>query len=215
MNYQEQKNTTRLVVVSGDFNPPCNHHQMLVQGGKKVAESIGAPFMVYLRSGGLLSEDKQEAYFRAAFPNIQYKRVATNDFRDDSEIYVVGETLQCYQLAESVEIPRVLNAMNVEAASGNYYSFKSHLPIGMPDVSARRLMNDIREALGYDAVDYAPPANPLRESYLRENKYTVGSLVESDGEVLTVTKRGTNYLVCTTSEGTVVQRWLHQVTPHD
>ncbi len=102
--------------------------------------------------------------------------------------------------------------MNVEAASGNYFSFKSHLPLGMLDVDARRLMNDIRESLGYSAMDFSPAKDPLRESYLRGDKYTLGELIESDGQVLTVTRRGTNYLVCTDQDGNTVHKWLHEVS---
>lgn len=220
MKYRElvsSLSSTNLVVVSGDFNPPTNHHQMLIQGGKKIAESIKAPFVVYLRSGGLLSEAKQETYFKAAFPNTNFKRVnfPALQERESYDIYVVGETLQCCQLSESVEIDRVASAMNVEAASGNYYSFKSHLPIGMPDVSARRLLNDIREALGYPVLDFSPSKNLLRDSYVRGDKYKVGDLVESAGQTLTITRRGTNYLSCTDADGNKVSKWLHEVTAHD
>ena len=199
-----------LVVVAGSFNPPCNHHQMLIQGAKKVAESIGSSFLVYLCPGGLLSEEKQEAYFAAAFPNVEYKKVNSSPFPGD-DIYVVGETLQVFQLSESIEIPKITAEIHVEAASGNYYSFKSHLPLGMKDVEARKLMNDIRESLGHARLDFSRRQNVLRDSYIKGESWKVGQIVECEGQHLTIAKRGTNYLVCTDDAGRVVQKWLHEV----
>ncbi len=201
-----------VVVVAGNFNPPSNHHQMLIRGAQKVAESLGTTYTVYLCPGGLLSESKQEAYFTAAFPNVPYKRVESSPFDTDTDIYVVGESLRVYQLSESVEILRITGQLRIEAASGNYYSFKSHLPLGMRDVDSRSLFNDLREALGYDRVDFTRKQNPLRESFVRGEAYRVGETVVSEGKELVIARRGANYLVCTDPDGRVVQKWLHEVT---
>lgn len=217
MKYHELKTNLSpkpMVVVTGNFNPPSNHHQMLIRGAQKVAESLGTTYTVYLCPGGLLSESKQEAYFCAAFPNVPYKKVDTSPFADDTDIYVVGESLRVYQLSESVEIPRVTDQLRIEAASGNYYSFKSHLPMGMKDVDARSLFNDLREALGYTRVDFTRKQQaPLREAFVRGDTYRVGDVVLCEGNQLTIARRGANYLVCTDPDGRVVQKWLHEVTP--
>lgn len=177
-----------------------------------MAESLGTTFTVYLCPGGLLSEEKQESYFAAAFPNVSYKKVETSPFPVEStDIYVVGDSLKVYQLSESVEIPRIAGTMRIEAASGNYYSFKSHLPLGMKDIDSRALFNDVREALGHGRIDFSRKHSDLRDSYIRGDSYRVGEVVLYEGTELTIAKRGTNYLVCTDQDGRVVQKWLHEV----
>ncbi len=200
----------KTVVVAGNFNPPCNHHQLLIQGAKKLAENLRASLVVYLCPGGLLSEDHQETYFKAAFPGVPYSRVVSTQLQE-SRLYAVGDTLEVYNLKEEVEIEKTVSIMTVEAASGNYHKFKTYLPIGMKDVDARRLMNDIRESLGYPSIVSTPTKNPLRDSYLRGDKYKVGELVESAGEVFTITRRGTNYVECKDEVGNTVTKWLHEI----
>lgn len=100
------------------------------------------------------------------------------------------------------------------AGKGDFTEFKRYVPASMRDIDARRMMNDMREGMGLDAVkeQLNMPINTLREKYFRGEIYLVGQVVESiNGEQFEIVKRGTNYLLVKDHAGKVVSKWLDDV----
>ena len=92
--------------------------------------------------------------------------------------------------------------------------FKRGLPNSVRDIDARRLMNDVREGLGLEAIkeQIKLSVDELREKYFRKEIYNVGDIVESiDGTRLEIIKRGTNHLLCKDDSGNIQNRWIHEV----
>jgi len=104
------------------------------------------------------------------------------------------------------------------AVKGDFDQFKRGLPSTLRDIDARRLMNDVREGMGHEAIkeQVKLPFNALREKYFSGEIYKVGEIVESiNGEKFEVTKRGTNYLLVKDQEGNTSSKWLHEVVSND
>jgi nicotinamide mononucleotide adenylyltransferase len=104
--------------------------------------------------------------------------------------------------------------MRALATKGDFDTFKKGLPSTLRDIDARRLMNDVREGMGLDAIkeQVKIPFNALREKYFKGEIYHIGSIVESiNGEKFEVVKRGTNHLLVKDSEGNVSSKWLSEV----
>jgi hypothetical protein len=104
--------------------------------------------------------------------------------------------------------------LRAAAVKGDFNSFKSGLPKHTRDIDARRLMNDVREGMGLEAINEQVrlPVDTIREKYFNGELYQVGSVVESiNGESLEVIKRGTNYILVKDHAGKVSSKWLHDV----
>lgn len=104
--------------------------------------------------------------------------------------------------------------MRAVASKGDFDQFKRGLPSSLRDIDARRLMNDVREGMGLEAIkeQIKLPFNALRERYFQGEIYQVGELVESlNGEQFEIIKRGTNYLLVKDHEGKVSSKWLQDV----
>ena len=104
--------------------------------------------------------------------------------------------------------------MRALAAKGDFAQFKRGVPSTMREIDARRLMNDVREGMGLDAIkeQIKLPFDALREKYFSGEIYQVGQLVESiNGESFEIIKRGTNYLLVKGQDGKVQSKWLHEV----
>jgi hypothetical protein len=100
------------------------------------------------------------------------------------------------------------------ASKGDFAEFKRGLPTTIRDIDARRLMNDVREGMGLDAVNEQIKLDvpTLREKYFKGEIYNVGEIVESvAGAQFEIVKRGTNYLLVKDSEGKVQSKWIHEV----
>jgi hypothetical protein len=104
--------------------------------------------------------------------------------------------------------------MRAAATKGDINMFKRGLPNSVRDIDARRLMNDVREGLGLEAIkeQIKLSVDELREKYFRKEIYNVGDIVESiDGTRLEIIKRGTNHLLCKDDSGNIQNRWIHEV----
>lgn len=53
----------------------------------------------------------------------------------------------------------------------------------------------------------------IREEYLKGNIFNEGDVIEktNTGEFGTITRRGTNYLICVTEEGKMFRAWITDV----
>lgn len=104
--------------------------------------------------------------------------------------------------------------MRALASKGDFEHFKKGLPSTLRDIDARRLMNDVREGMGLEAIkeQIKMPFNALREKYFKGEIYQVGDIVESlTGQPFEIIKRGTNYLLVKDSTGNVESKWLNEV----
>jgi hypothetical protein len=74
-------------------------------------------------------------------------------------------------------------------------------------------MNDLRESMGLDIIKTSInlPKDNLREQYFNKQIFNVGDMVESAGQLLEITKRGTNYVICTNATGETSTKWLHEI----
>lgn len=107
--------------------------------------------------------------------------------------------------------------MRAIAVKGNYAEFKKGLPSTVRDIDGKRLMNDIREGMGLEAIkeQIVLVKDDLREKYFRGEIYNEGDLVESAGETYTIVKRGSNHLLLKESSGKLVSKWIHDVQPKE
>lgn len=100
------------------------------------------------------------------------------------------------------------------ASKGDFAQFKRGLPTTVREIDGRRLMNDVREGMGLDVIreQVKLTIDDLREKYFRKEIYNVGDLVESiNGEKFEIVKRGTNHLLCKDDQGTIHNKWIHEV----
>ena len=115
--------------------------------------------------------------------------------------------------------------MRKAAVENDFKKFAKGIP-GTSNDEKRKLFNLVAKSMGvdhketakryggtYDEVwNYAPKLDRfgLRVAYLKEQIFKVGSLVENNntGESGRITRRGTNYVICMTPEGTMFKSWL-------
>jgi len=103
--------------------------------------------------------------------------------------------------------------MREAAKKGDFDTFKKGLPTTLTTMDGRRLMNEIRQAMGLDVVkEQVTVTDWLRESYHRGEIFKVGQIVESNGERYEILDRGSNYLTVVDTSGNTHRKWLHNVT---
>lgn len=110
-------------------------------------------------------------------------------------------------------------ALRTAAAQGNYEAFSSNLPSRMKSTEKEQLFNSVLKSMklgeNYEMWKIAPDLDKdgLRANYKENNLYPVGSLVENINTGLRgrVMRRGTNYLICVTNEGTMFKSWLSAI----
>ena len=105
--------------------------------------------------------------------------------------------------------------MRAIAVKGNYAEFKRGLPSSVREIDGRRLMNDIRDGMGLDAVkeQIILVKDELREKYFRGEIFNEGDIVECGDEKYTIVKRGSNHLLLREGSGALVSKWIHDVQP--
>jgi hypothetical protein len=109
--------------------------------------------------------------------------------------------------------------MRTAAAEGNFEAFSSNLPPRMKPGDKEQLYASVVKSMklgeGYELWKIAPDLDKenLRMNYKENNLYPVGSLVENINTGLRgrVMRRGTNYLICVTNEGTMFKSWISSV----
>ena len=106
------------------------------------------------------------------------------------------------------------------AAEGDFKTFAKGVPATMNQKQARDLYNTLRSAMnikeGWNLWEIAPKFDwkNLRENYVSENIFQIGSLVENlnTGLVGRIIRRGTNYLICVTEDHIMFKSWIKDVT---
>ena len=102
--------------------------------------------------------------------------------------------------------------MRAAASDGDIDSFLQGVPSGFAD--GKKLYRDVRKYMGIreerdmgDMTDF----ETLRDAYLTGKIWNIGSMVEANGLVGEVVRKGTNYLSFMTEDGKVHKAWLHDI----
>jgi len=102
--------------------------------------------------------------------------------------------------------------MRAAAVEGDYESFKQGLPAGFKD--GERLFRDVRKNMGLreermmGELDFY---EEIRDDYLTGKIWNVGDIVEANGLLGEVVRKGTNYISFMTEDGKVHKAWLSDV----
>lgn len=110
--------------------------------------------------------------------------------------------------------------MRIAAAEGDFDTFTSCLPSDVDENTAMELFNTIRQAMNIkedcEIWKIAPKFDwkNLRENYIADNIFRLGSLVENlnTGVVGRIIRRGTNYLICVSEENIMFKSWIRDVS---
>lgn len=107
--------------------------------------------------------------------------------------------------------------MREAAKKGDFNLFKKGLPKTLSTIDGKRLMNEIREGMGLEQLKEKVelPKDDIREAYHRGDIYNVGDVVESNGQVYMIEKRGSNHLLLREQSGALVNKWLQDVQQSD
>ena len=111
------------------------------------------------------------------------------------------------------------------AADGDFEAFKKGLPKAAKGVVARELFNTVQKSMGTAAKtegvemwQIAPKLAPntLREIYLENGLFDIGSLVENlnHGLVGRIVRRGANYVIAVTNEGLMFKSWIKDLSEY-
>lgn len=115
--------------------------------------------------------------------------------------------------------------LRLAAAEGDFKKFAKGVPNTMGNMEKMELFNVLRRSMGItedtEVWEVAPRLDEegLRDAYLVDRIYEVGSIVENmntgiKGEVI---RRGTNYVICVTENELMFKSWLRDLmeNPHE
>lgn len=99
------------------------------------------------------------------------------------------------------------------AEKGNFMQFKRGLPNSVRDIDARLLMNELRQAMGLDAIkeEVKFSIDTLRDKYFKGEIYHIGDIVESNGSQYEIIDRGSNYVTVVNDEGKLSRKWIQDI----
>jgi hypothetical protein len=110
--------------------------------------------------------------------------------------------------------------MRLAAAEGDFRKFREGLPTDFKRKDAQELFDNLRTSMnikeGWNLWEIAPKFDwtNLRENYITDRIFQIGSLVENlnTGLVGRIIRRGTNYLICVTEDQIMFKSWIKDVT---
>ena len=232
--------STTLVCAFGDFDPPTTAHELLVKTVNRLSEQKNTDHVIYASTkDSLIQEEKKEQYLKLMFPKTKFKSVneskinnlleelgkkykkiviVTGSEQVDKLKKLVKENTSIQIIAITEKNPDVNFAkMKQLATKGLYEQFKKKLPSNIRELDGRRLMNDVRHGLGLDPVkeNLILVKDKLREQYFRGEIFNEGDSVESNGELYTIFKRGSNHLLLKEQSGNLVSKWIKDVKPKE
>lgn len=107
--------------------------------------------------------------------------------------------------------------MREAAKKGDFSSFKRGLPHTLTELDGKRLMNEIRQGMGMDIVKEQVKfeTDDVREKYFAGEIFHVGDIVESEGVVYQIVKRGSNHLLVEDQQGNKVSKWPQDLQTSD
>lgn len=105
--------------------------------------------------------------------------------------------------------------MREAAKKGDFQMFKKGLPHTLTDLDGKRLMNEIRQGMGIDAIKEHVKfeTNELREKYHAGEIFNVGDKVTDGESIYEVVDRGANYITVVNESGEISKKWLDSVQP--
>jgi hypothetical protein len=113
--------------------------------------------------------------------------------------------------------------MRVAAAEGDFLKFAKGIPNSLGNMEKMELYNALRRSMGInentELWEVAPKfdADGLRDAYISEEIYTIGSFVENMNTGLSgqIIRRGTNYVICVTEEDVMFKSWLKDLVEYE
>ena len=104
--------------------------------------------------------------------------------------------------------------MREAAVAGDFNKFKKGLPHTLTELDGRRLMNDIRKGMGHSIIkeQFIVQKDDLREKYFNGEIFNIGDIVESFDIQYEIVKRGSNHLLLKQEDGSLVSKWIQDVT---
>ena len=113
--------------------------------------------------------------------------------------------------------------MRVAAAEGDFLKFAKGIPNTLGNMEKMELYNAVRRSMGItentELWEVAPKfdAEGLRDAYISEEIYTIGSFVENMNTGLSgqIIRRGTNYVICVTEEDVMFKSWLKDLVEYE
>jgi cellobiose-specific phosphotransferase system component IIB len=230
--------STTLVCAFGDFDPPTTAHELMVKTVNRLAEQKNTDHVIYASTkDSLIQEEKKEQYLKLMFPKTKFKSVNESKINNLLEelgqkykkIVIVTGSEQVDKLKKlvkentSIQIIPITEKnpdanfakMKQLATKGLYEEFKKKLPSNIRELDGRRLMNDVRIGLGLEPVkeNLILVKDKLREQYFRGEIFNEGDIVESNGDLFTIVKRGSNHLLLKEQSGNLVSKWIQDVKP--
>jgi hypothetical protein len=230
--------STTLVCAFGDFDPPTTAHELMVKTVNRLSEQKNTDHVIYASTkDSLIQEEKKEQYLKLMFPKTNFKSVnesKINNLLEDlgkkyKKIVIVTGSEQVEKLKKlvkentSIQIIPITEKnpdanfakMKQLATKGLYEEFKKKLPSNIRELDGRRLMNDVRIGLGLEPVkeNLILVKDKLREQYFRGEIFNEGDIVESNGDLFTIVKRGSNHLLLKEQSGNLVSKWIQDVKP--
>jgi hypothetical protein len=230
--------STTLVCAFGDFDPPTSAHELMVKTVNRLSEQKNTDHVIYASTkDSLIQEEKKEQYLKLMFPKTNFKSVnesKINNLLEDlgkkyKKIVIVTGSEQVDKLKKlvkentSIQIIPITEKnpdanfakMKQLATKGLYEEFKKKLPSNIRELDGRRLMNDVRMGLGLEPVkeQLLLVKDKLREQYFRGEIFNEGDIVESNGALYTIVKRGSNHLLLKEQSGNLVSKWIQDVKP--
>ena len=99
--------------------------------------------------------------------------------------------------------------MREAAKKNDFTSFKRGLPHVLTELDGKRLMNEIRQGMGMDVIkeQIKFETNNVREKYFANEIFHVDDIVESNGCVLKIIKRGSNHLLVENELGEKISKF--------
>ena len=109
--------------------------------------------------------------------------------------------------------------MRLAAAEGDFKTFRSGLPEGIPRKSAMLLFDTVRQSMNvkemkefWNIWEIAPKYDTenLRESYVNKEIFNIGDRVENlnTGLIGRIIRRGANYLICVSESNIMFKSWV-------
>lgn len=221
----------KVVFAFGRFQPPSVGHEHMINAVKKIAESKKADHFIFAsntdKKNDPLTVERKLYYLNRMYPNVNFfeesrSLIETIDFLSkkykDITVVVGSDKL--------AETKKVCEKYNVDVVSTNekdadsnkllefakkndFVSFKKGMPYTLTELDSKRLMNEVRQGMNLEVIkEYVKfETNELREKYFAGEIFNIGEIVESDGCVLKIVKRGSNHLLLQTEEGKLISKW--------
>lgn len=100
------------------------------------------------------------------------------------------------------------------AKAGKFEDFKKGLPHTLTEHDSRRLMNEVRKALGQEPIKEVVEFSrtSVREQYVAGEIFHVGTKVQDENGTYEIMDRGANYLTVVNESGELSKKWIDKVT---